>query len=230
MDCSTPGFSVHHQLLEPTQTHVHWIGDAIQPSCPLSFPSPPAWNLSQHQSLFQWVKVLCIKWPEYWSFSFSISPSSEYSEPISFRIDWFDFLAVQGTVTSSPAPQFESISSALNLPYSLTLTSVHDYWKNHSFDYRDFFGKVLSLLFNTLSRCGIPFLSRNKCLLISWLQVPSKVILEPKKIKSATASTFFPYICHEVMGPDTMILVFLLLSFKPAIFHKASLKWNVKEK
>ena len=71
---------------------------------------------------------------------------------ISLRIDWFDFLAVQGTVTSSAAPQFKSISSALNLPYSLTLTSVHDYWKNHSFDYRDFFGKVVSLLFNTLSR------------------------------------------------------------------------------
>ena len=126
---------------------------------------------------------------------------------------------------SSPAPQLKSInSSALIFLYRPALTSIRDYWKNHRFDYRDFFGKVLSLLFNTLSRFGIPFLSRNKCLLISWLQAPSAVILEPKKIKSATASTFFPYICHEVMGPDTMILVFLLLNFKPAIFHKASLK------
>ena len=96
-DCSTPGFPVHHQLPELAQTHVHQVGDAIQPSHPLLSPSPPAFNLSQHQGLFQWVSCLH-QVPEYWSFSFSISPSDEYSGLVSFRIDWLDFLAVQGTL------------------------------------------------------------------------------------------------------------------------------------
>ena len=90
-----PGFSVHHQLPEPTQTHVHCIHDPIQPSHLLSSPSPPTFNLSQHQ-VFSSESVLFIRWPKYWTFSFSISPSSEYSGPISFKIDWFDLLAVQG--------------------------------------------------------------------------------------------------------------------------------------
>ena len=98
MDCSTPGFPVQHQLLELAQTHVHWVSDTIQPSYPLSSPSP-AFNFSQHQGLFQWVSF-GIRWPKYWSFSFSISSSSEYSGLISFRIDWFDLLAVQGTLKS----------------------------------------------------------------------------------------------------------------------------------
>ena len=97
MDCSTPGFPVHHQLLELTQTHVHRVGDAIQPSHPLSSPSPD-FNLSQHQGLFQ--LVLHIRWPKDWNFSFSISPSTEYSGLISFRTDWLDLLAVQGTLKS----------------------------------------------------------------------------------------------------------------------------------
>ena len=92
MDCSTPGLPVPHHLLEFAQVHVHWVGDAIQPSHPLWHPSPPALNLSQCQSLFQWV-ALHIRWPKYWSFSFSISPSSEYSGLISFKIDWFELLA-----------------------------------------------------------------------------------------------------------------------------------------
>ena len=95
MDCSTPGLPVQHQLPDLAQTHVHRVSDAIQPSHPLSSPSPPAFNLSQHQGLFH-ESVLCTRWPEYWSFSFSISPSNEYSGLISFRIDWFDHLAVQG--------------------------------------------------------------------------------------------------------------------------------------
>ena len=95
MHCSMPGLPVHHQLPELAQTHVHRVSVAIQPSHPLSSPSPPAFNLSQHQGLFH-ESVLHIRWPEYWSFSFSISPSNEYSELISFRIDWFDYLAVQG--------------------------------------------------------------------------------------------------------------------------------------
>ena len=98
MDCSTPGLLVHHQLPEFTHTHVHWLGDAIQPSHPLSSPSPSAFNLSQHQGLFIWVSSS----HQYYSFSFSISPSNEYSGLVSFRIDWLDLLAVQGTLQESP--------------------------------------------------------------------------------------------------------------------------------
>ena len=97
MDFSMPGFPVHHQLPELTQNRVHWVSDAIQPSHPLSSPSPPTFNLSQHQGLFQW---LHIRWPKYWSYTFSISPSNEYSGLISFRIDWLDLFAVQGTLKS----------------------------------------------------------------------------------------------------------------------------------
>ena len=93
MDCSTLDFSVLHHLLEPVQTHVHWVSDAIQPSHPLWSPSPPAFNLSQHQGLFQWVN-LYIRWPKYWSFSVSIDTSNEYSGLVSFRIDWCDLLAI----------------------------------------------------------------------------------------------------------------------------------------
>ena len=99
MDCSTPGFSVHHHLPEFAQTHVHWVGDVIQPFYPLSSPSPPAFNLSQPRGLSS-ESALCIKWPKYWHFTFSISPSNEYSGLISFRMDWLDLLAVQGTLKS----------------------------------------------------------------------------------------------------------------------------------
>ena len=99
MNHSMPGLPVHHQLPEFTQTHVHWVGDAIQPSHPLSSPFPPAFNLSQHQS-FSNESVLSIRCPKYWSFSFSISPSSEYSGLISFRMHWLDLLAAQGTLKS----------------------------------------------------------------------------------------------------------------------------------
>ena len=98
MDCSTPGFPVHHQLPELAQSHVHWVGDAIQPN-PLLCPSPPAFNLSQNQGL-SYESVLHIRWLKYWSFSFSISPSNEHSELISFRMDWLDLLSVQGTLKS----------------------------------------------------------------------------------------------------------------------------------
>ena len=99
MDCSMPGFPVLHYLLEFTQTHVYWVGNPIQPSHFLSPPFPPAFNLSQHQGIFQWVSFLH-QMSKYWSFSFSISPSNQYSGLISFRIDWFDLLAVQGTLKS----------------------------------------------------------------------------------------------------------------------------------
>ena len=99
VDCNTPSFPVHHQLLEFTQTHVHRVGDTTQPSHPLSSPSPLALNLSQHQGLFN-ESALLIRWPKYWGFSFNISPSNEYSGLISFRMDWLDLLAVQGTLKS----------------------------------------------------------------------------------------------------------------------------------
>ena len=148
--------------------------------------------------------VLCIRWPKYWSFSFSISPSNEYSGLISFRMDWLDVLAVQGTLNSLLQHHSSKASilwcSAFFI--SPTLTSIHDYWKNHSF-----VGKAMSLVFNMLSRLVITFFPRSKCLLISWLQSPSAVILELKKIKSLTVSIVSPSICHEVIGPDAMILV-----------------------
>ena len=134
MDCSMPGFPVHHHLPELTQTHVHQVSDAIQPSHPLLSPSPPAFSLSQLQGLFQSVssshqvaKVLEIQ--------LSICTFNEYSGVISFRMDWFDLLAVQETQEFSQIPQFKSVSSsALSFLCIPTLTSIHDYWKNHSFD------------------------------------------------------------------------------------------------
>ena len=136
MDCSTSGLPVHHQLPEFTQTHVHWVGDAIQPSHPLPSPSPPTFNLSQHHGLFQWVssshQVATVL--EFWNWN--TSPSNEYSGLISFRMHWLDLLAVQGTLKkSSLTPHFKSInSSMLSFLYSPTLTSIHNHWKNHSLD------------------------------------------------------------------------------------------------
>ena len=129
MDCSTPGFPVHHQLLELAQTHVHWVSDAIQPSHPLSSSSPPAFNLSQHQGLrvFSNESVLCLRQPKYWSFTFSISPSNEYSGLISFRMDWLDLLEVQGTLKS--LLQHHS-SKASVLWHSVSWWS-NSYIKNH---------------------------------------------------------------------------------------------------
>ena len=125
VDCSMPGFPDHHQLLELAQSHAHRVGDAIQPSHPLSLP--PLLAFSPGISVFSSESVLRIRWPKYWSFS--ISPSNEYSGLISFRIKWSDLLAVQGTLRSLlPTPQFKSInSSAFSFLYSPTLTSIHDY-------------------------------------------------------------------------------------------------------
>ena len=140
MDYIMPGFLVLHYLPEFVQTHFHWVNDAIQPSHPL----PPLLLLP---SVFPSIMVfsielaLHIRWPKYWSFIFSINPSKEYWQLISFRIDWFDLLAVHPRVSqeSSTAPQFKSIkSSALSFLHDPPLTTVHDYWKNHSFDYMDF--------------------------------------------------------------------------------------------
>ena len=135
MDCSTPGFPVHHQFPEPTQTHIHWVSDAIQPSHPLSPPSPPDFSLSQHQGLFQWVSFLH-QVAKVLEFHFNISPSNEYSGLISFRMDWLDLLAVQGTLKSL-LPHHSSKASILQLSafFIVQLSHPHhDYWKNHSFD------------------------------------------------------------------------------------------------
>ena len=134
MDRSTPGLPVHHQLPEFTQTHVHRVSDAIQPSHPLSSPSPPAFSLSQHQGLSNEL-VLHIRWPKYWSFSFNISLSNEYSGLISFRVDWLDLLTVQGTFKSL-LQRHSSNSSILQRSafFSVQLSHPYDYWKNHGFD------------------------------------------------------------------------------------------------
>ena len=172
--------------------------------------------------VFSKESALRIRRPKYWSFSFSISPSNVYSGLISFRIDWFD-LAIQGTLKR--LLQHHSSKALIlqrNLLYGPTFISVHGYWENHRFDCTDLCSKVMFLLLYILSRFVIAFLSRNKRLFISWLQSPSTVILEPKKIKSVTVSTFPPSICHEVMRPDAMILVFWMFSFKPAFYSSLS--------
>ena len=132
MDCSTPGFPVLHHLLELAQIHIHWVGGVIQPSCLLSSPSPPVFYLSQHQGLFQ---ALHIGWSKYWSFNLSISPSNEYSRLISFRIYWFDLLAVQGTLKSL-LQYHGSKASILRHSAFFIVQLSHPYMtrKNHSFD------------------------------------------------------------------------------------------------
>ena len=160
--------------------------------------------------------TLCIRWPKYWSFSFNISPSNEHPGLISFRMDWLDLLAVQGTLKS--LSQHHSSKALILWPSAFfTVQLSHPYMttgKTIALTRRTFVGKVMSLLFNMLSRLVITLFPRSKHLLILWLQSPSAVILEPPKIKSDTVSTVSPSICHEVMGPDAMILVFRMLSFK----------------
>ena len=284
-----PGFPVHYQLPKLALTHVHWVGDAIQPSHPLLSPFPPTFNLSQHQCLFQWIssshqvaKVLELQHQSFqWIFR------------TDFLYDWLVWspCSPMDSQESSPMPQFKSINSlALSFLYSPALTSItwllekpcnagisglatkscltlgtpwtvtsqaplsmrfsrQEYWSGLPFPSPGFFptqgsnlgllhcrqilywlsykgstmaltrwtfaDKVMSLLFNMLARLVIAFLPRSKCLLISGLQSPSAVILEPHKIKSLTVSIVSPSISHEVIGPDAMILVFWTLSFKP---------------
>ena len=222
MDCSTPGLPVHHQLPEFTQTHVHWVRDAIQLSDALSSPSPPTFDLSQHQSILKWV-----------SFSHQVAKVLEFqlqhqSFQWTFRTDllsdglvWSPFCP-RDSQESSPTPQFKSInSSAISFLYNPTLTTIHDYWKNHSLTRWAFVGKVMSLLVNMLSRLVITFLPRSKHLLISWLQSPSAVILEPPKIKSVNISTVSPSICHEVMESNDLHFLNgeLSANFFTLLFH-----------
>ena len=169
-------------------------------SCPQSLPASVISNES----------TLCMRWPKYWCFSFSIIPSKEHPEVISFRMDWLDRLAVQGTLKSL-LQHHSSKASILRYSAFFIVQLSHPYMttgKTIGLTRQTFVGKVMSLLFNMLSRLIITFLPRSKRLLISWLQSPSAVILEPRKIKSLTVSIVSPSICHEMMGPDTMILVF----------------------
>ena len=162
MDSSTPGFPVHLQLHELPQTHVHRVSDDIQPSHSLSSPSPPAPNSSQHQErcLFSKESVLCIRWPKYWSFSFSISPSNVYSGLISFRIDHFDLIAVQGTLKSHLQHAFWCLQKHQFFHAQLSLEStfhIHAWQmeKNIALTRWTFVGKVMSLLFNMLSKFNV---------------------------------------------------------------------------
>ena len=194
MDCSSPGLPVHHQPPEFTQTYVHW---SVMPSNHLILCHPLLLLPSIIPSIrvFSSESVLHIRWPKYWSFSFSISPSNEYSGVIYLRMDWLNLLAVQGTLKSL----FQHHSSKASLLWRSAFFIVqHSYaymttGKTIALTRRTFVGKVMSLLLNALSKLGIAFLPRIKRLLISWLQSPSAVILEPPKI-SLTLFPLFPYL------------------------------------
>ena len=217
-----PHWSQHTRLPCPSPTPracshscpSHWWGHpnisssvVPFPSCLQSFPESESFPMSQF-----------VRWPKYWSFSFSIRPSIEYSGLISFRMDWLDLLAVQGTLKSLLQHHSWKISIVWCSAFFIVQLS-HPYMttgKTIALTRQTFVNKVMSQIFNMLSSLVITFLPRSKCLLISWLQSPSAVILEPKKIKSLSFSIVSPSVCHEVMGPDAMILVFWMLSFNPA--------------
>ena len=197
-------------------------------SCPLSWWCHPTISSPSHHPLLLLPSIspsirvfsnelpLPIRWPKYWSFS--ISPSNGYSGLISFRIYWFDLLAVQGTLKSL-IEHHNSKASILQCSAFFMAQFSHPYMttgKTIALTRWIFVGKVMSLIFNMPPRFVIAFLPRSKHLLISWLQSPSVVILETKKIKSVTVSIVSPSIFHEVMGPHAIILVFWMLSFKPA--------------
>ena len=170
MNHSTPGLPVHHQHPESTQTHVHWVSDAIQPSHPLSSPSPLALNLPSIM-VFSNESALCIRWPKYWSFNFNTSPSNEHPGLISFRMDWLDLLEVQESLKSL-LQHHSSKASILQHSAFFTVQRSHPYMttgKTIALTRRTFVGKVMSLPFNMLSRLVITFLPRSKCLFISWL-------------------------------------------------------------
>ena len=177
---------------------------------------PPSIFLNNR--IFSNESVLCIRWPKYYSFSFNISPSNEHSGLISFRMDWLDLLSVQRTLKSL-LQHHSSKASILQSSAFFKVQLSHPYMttgKTIALTRQTCYGKVISILFNMLSRFVIAFLPGSKHLFILLLQSLSTVILKPKKIKSDTVSTFSSSICHKVMGPHAMILVFWMLNFKPA--------------
>ena len=203
MGCSTPGLPVHHQLLEMLKL---MSIELVMPFNHLILCRPllPLPSIFPSFRVFSSESVLCTRWPKYWSFSFGISPSNEYSGLISFRMDWFDLLAVQGTCKSLHQHHSSKASilrhsaffmvqlSHLNMTTGKTIVLTR----------RTFVGKVMSLLFNMLSRLVIAFLPRSRCLLISWLQSPSAVILEPPKVKCHCFPIYLPWSdgtgCHDL--------------------------------
>ena len=212
MNCSMPGFPAFHSrsLLKFMSIELAMPSNHLNLCRPLlllpsSFP---------RIRVFSNELALCIKWPKFWSFS--TSPSSEYSGLISFKIDWFDLLAVQGTLKS--LLQRHSLKASILWWSAFFMVQLsHLYMttgKTTALTIWIFVSKVMSLLFNTLSSSVIAFLPRSNCLLISGLQSPFSVILEPKKRKSVTSSFYSPSTYHEVIGPEARILVFWMLSFK----------------
>ena len=202
--------------------------EACLNSCPLSQRYHPTISSSvisfsclqpfPASRVFSNESVLHIRWSKYWSISLSISPSNEYSGMISFRMDWLDLLAVQGTLKS--LLQHHSLKTSIFRCSAFFIVQLsHPYMttgKTIALTRWTFVGKVMALVFNMLSRFVLAFLPRSKHFLISWLQSPSSVILEHKRIKLFTVCIVSPSICHELMGPDAMILGFSMLSFKPA--------------
>ena len=192
MDCSTEGFPIRYQLLQPTQTHVHWVGDVINRLIfcrALLLPS-----ILPNIRVFANESVPCIRWPKCWSFSFNISPSNEHSGLISFRMDWLDLLAVQGTFKS--LQHHSSKASIFQHSAFFIVQLLHPYMttgKTIALTRRTFVVKVMSLLFNMLSRLVITFLPRSKHLFISWLQSPSAVVPPtPRKKKVSHCFHCFP--------------------------------------
>ena len=181
---------------------IEWVMPSNHPILCHPLHLPP--SIFPSIRVFSEDSVLHIRWPKYWSFSFSISPSNDYSRLISFRMYWFDVLTIQGMLKSL-LQHHSSKASILWLSAFFMVQLSHPYvtiGKTIALTRQIFVGKVMCLLFNMLSMLVIAFLLRSKCLLISWLQSPSAVILEPKKRKSVTVSIVFPSICHEVMGLD----------------------------
>ena len=211
MDCRLPGFPVHHQLVQLAQTHVHRVGDAIQPSHPLSSPPPPTFNLSQNQGSFPMSQFLA-------SGSQSIGDSASASIlPMNiqdrFPLELTDLISLQSR--KSLLQHHSSKASILWCSAFFMVQISHLYMttgKTIALTRWTSVGKVMSLLFNMLFRLVIAFLPRSKYLLISWLQSLSAVFVEPKNIKSDTVSIVSPSISHEVMGPDVMIFVFCFLN------------------
>ena len=212
MDFSTPSLPVHHQLLELAQTHVHQMPSNHLILChPLLLPS-----IFPSVRVFSKESVLRIKWPTYWSFNFKVSPFNEYWGLIFISIDWCDLLSVQGTLKSLLQHR-STKASILQCSAFFVVQLSHLYMttrKTTALTRWNFVDKVMSLLFNMLSRLVITLHPRSKCPLISWLQLPSSVSpLPPKKVSHCFCC--FPSICHEVMKLDAMIFIFLMLSLKP---------------